>query len=567
LSLTQLNIVFVDCQTNGSAPADSQMIELGWMHHHADAASPLPGGISSSLIALRPDQKISNRILTMTGISAAELAAAEPEEVVRRRFLGTLPERPVLVVHYARFEKSFLEPWLADATPAETASGLPFLCTYEIARRIYPDLPSRSIRAVSGYLGQHVDETKRSAHHIEATLFIWNKLSAELDARGIDSLEALLSFVAEPVPKVTKKRYALSSEVRLNLPDQPGVYKMLGHDGRVLYVGKATSLRSRVNSYFRGQKTKGSRLNELVAQIAQVDYQITGCPMEAALTESDAIKDLNPPYNRAQKAGSRAIGFTDADLTAHESPIERGFGPFSSFRQLQQLRELKAAVDSLAAHDEPVVTHLEELGAEAEIVRQGLLLFRGMCTEGGEEIDWRRILCRSWSESILRARERRRLALTTGSDDPDQDEQTDDEVKPEEDFVWQPEDIARHVAGVFTGFAHGIHRGRWLNNLANCELKWADRTSGEARRVRITNGRYYFEGAEPLTAGEREVAHRVVDLATYDRMQVFMSELRRLLREGHQIELRLGANRTLTNRQIMQYVFPGDFSPDAEAPA
>jgi hypothetical protein len=54
---------------------------------------------------------------------------------------------------------------------------------------------------------------------------------------------------------------------RLEFPNRPGVYRMLSQSGQVLYVGKATSLKSRVNSYFRGQKGRDRKKLEMLAQV------------------------------------------------------------------------------------------------------------------------------------------------------------------------------------------------------------------------------------------------------------------------------------------------------------
>ena len=86
---------------------------------------------------------------------------------------------------------------------------------------------------------------------------------------------------------------------------------MLSQSGEVLYVGKATSLRSRVNSYFRGQK--GPRPPQRDDR-ASLESDATPCatPLEAALLESDEIKRLNPPYNVVLKTGAPPSGFLPA---------------------------------------------------------------------------------------------------------------------------------------------------------------------------------------------------------------------------------------------------------------
>lgn len=81
-----------------------------------------------------------------------------------------------------------------------------------------------------------------------------------------------------------------------SLPTRPGIYRMLGADGEVLYVGKASNLKSRVSSYFKGSIT-GIKTARLVAQIRDVSITVTRTEGEALLLENNLIKTLRPRYN------------------------------------------------------------------------------------------------------------------------------------------------------------------------------------------------------------------------------------------------------------------------------
>ena len=81
------------------------------------------------------------------------------------------------------------------------------------------------------------------------------------------------------------------------LPTGPGVYLMKNADGRVLYVGKADSLRGRVRSYFAARGPDDARIARMVSEVSEVDYIVTDTISEAYLLESNLIKEHRPRFN------------------------------------------------------------------------------------------------------------------------------------------------------------------------------------------------------------------------------------------------------------------------------
>ncbi len=80
-------------------------------------------------------------------------------------------------------------------------------------------------------------------------------------------------------------------------PKKPGVYLFRDTKRRVLYVGKATSLRDRVRQYFSGHDTRGERIAQLVAHTADVTYVETDSVLEALIMEAELIRRYKPHYN------------------------------------------------------------------------------------------------------------------------------------------------------------------------------------------------------------------------------------------------------------------------------
>jgi len=95
---------------------------------------------------------------------------------------------------------------------------------------------------------------------------------------------------------------ALDQHIRAilrQLPSTPGVYLMKDAGGRVLYVGKAQSLRSRVRSYWQKDSPSADHhlIRSVIDRVAEVEYTITDSVSEALLLEANLIKRYRPRFN------------------------------------------------------------------------------------------------------------------------------------------------------------------------------------------------------------------------------------------------------------------------------
>jgi excinuclease ABC subunit C len=90
---------------------------------------------------------------------------------------------------------------------------------------------------------------------------------------------------------------------KLELPAEPGVYFWKDTDGKILYIGKATSLRDRVRSYFAPDviKTRGAHIVDMVFKATTVSYEATLTVLEALILEANLIKKYKPYYNTKEK--------------------------------------------------------------------------------------------------------------------------------------------------------------------------------------------------------------------------------------------------------------------------
>ncbi|MBI2618568.1 MAG: excinuclease ABC subunit C [Ignavibacteriales bacterium] len=86
-------------------------------------------------------------------------------------------------------------------------------------------------------------------------------------------------------------------EKLVSLPSKPGVYQFKSADGKIVYVGKAQNLRSRVRQYFRKSRASDPRMEVMVSRIADLELIVTDSEVEALILEANLIKKHKPRYN------------------------------------------------------------------------------------------------------------------------------------------------------------------------------------------------------------------------------------------------------------------------------
>lgn len=514
--LVGLSVLILDCQTTGPSPERGHLLELAWAPYCA-RDTPRADAIHGGTVALPDGATLPHPVARLTGITPAELAAAPPAAERWRGLLSEVDGQPA-VAHFASFERRFIIALHGGPPPFD------LICTHALARRLLPDLPRRSLRALAGYFGHLKPELKRARAHVLATMHIWRGVVDLLarEAPELRTLQQLEAWLHAPAPKRTsQRRYLLPAERRRALPDRPGVYRLLNRHGDLLYLGKAASLRRRVGSYFQRRRAP-ERTLELVTQVADVDVTPTATALEAALLEADEIKRHAPPYNKALAPVDPRLWYTTADLSSVRSAPDalHQVGPATSREALEALAALAGVLRGAPRGDPRAALGLPRAyWPGPDVLTAGLALFRARY---GEPALFQ-LGARLW---------RRR----------------EEEPEPERARDWSPERVARTLENTARRGTQLLRRAHWLCQLQEADLSW--RSAAGAQRRLVVRGGQVFEPRPgcPAPAPRRPL---LVDRATHDRLRVLTTELRRLAAQpGSHLRLRLAADRWHDRRAL-----------------
>lgn len=137
------------------------------------------------------------------------------------------------------------------------------------------------------------------------------------------------------------------------LPPKPGCYLMKNAEGKIIYVGKAISLKNRVRSYFHADLSHDNKTRRLVREISDLEWIVVGSELEALILEMNLIKRHRPKYNVRLKDDKRypyiKVHWQDAypKVTVTRQMAEDGaryFGPYTSawavYQSLDVLRKV-----------------------------------------------------------------------------------------------------------------------------------------------------------------------------------------------------------------------------------
>ncbi len=291
--LDETPFCILDVETTGISAAYNNIIEIGMVKILGQKL------IKKYDTLINPGKTIPFNITQLTGITSNDVINAPFfEDIVDNitEFIG----EDILVGHNFSFDLGFLrkEFLYCGKNPLTNLN----LCTLKIARRLYPFLKSKSLGNLIYHLNIKNILSHRALGDAEATAHAFIKMSNELKLKfDLKTTEELMIYQSSPqslhlTNKKIKKK--LGEDVSV-LPDTPGIYYFLNSHDKIIYIGKASSLKSRVKSYF--SSTAPRKAKKIVQQAARLKIEITNSELTALITEAESIKILKPKYNTLLK--------------------------------------------------------------------------------------------------------------------------------------------------------------------------------------------------------------------------------------------------------------------------
>jgi DNA polymerase-3 subunit epsilon len=288
--LYDVTFCVIDLETTGGSAETCGITEVGAVKVRGGACL----GTFQTLV--NPGAAIPPEITVLTGITQAMVLPAPRIETVLPSLLEFIGSA-VVVGHNVRFDLGFLRAALErDERPRLTNR---WIDTCALARRLIADeVPNCRLGTLASRLRLDHQPSHRALDDALATADLLHLLLERAAGLGVTGLDDLLTL-----PTMAGHAQAGKLALTSALPRSPGVYLFRDRRGRVLYVGKATDLRSRVRSYFSADRRR--KVAQLLREAHAIDHEVCSSTLEAAVREVRLIHQHQPRFNRQAKDWSR----------------------------------------------------------------------------------------------------------------------------------------------------------------------------------------------------------------------------------------------------------------------
>ncbi|MBT8281752.1 MAG: GIY-YIG nuclease family protein [Muriicola sp.] len=230
---------------------------------------------------VNPEREIQPFVVNLTGINSKMLRTAPKFHEVAKRIVE-ITEDSVIVAHNAQFDYRILRTEFRRL-------GYNFerktLCTVDLAKKLIPEAESHSLGKLVRSLGIPVSDRHRANGDALATLKLFKILLTK------DLKKEIISEVtrAETHGELTHRQLKIVDQ----MPLETGVYYMYNKDKKIIYSGKSTNIKKRVNEHFTSDT---SLCRSIQKETRRVTFELTGNELVAFLKLTEVIKRNPPKY-------------------------------------------------------------------------------------------------------------------------------------------------------------------------------------------------------------------------------------------------------------------------------
>jgi len=232
---------------------------------------------------VNPEKDIQPFVVKLTGINNKMLRTAPKFHEVAKRIVE-ITENTVVVAHNAQFDYRILRTEFRRL-------GYNFerktICTVDLSKTLLPDAESHSLGKLVRSLGIVVSDRHRANGDAIATLKLFKLLLAK------DTDKSIIKDITrtESTGELSQRQLDIVDAI----PSETGVYYMQNKDGEIIFLGKSSNMKKRVNQHFTKE---GSRPRKLQKETKKVRFELTGSELISQLKEYSELRKNKPSYNQ-----------------------------------------------------------------------------------------------------------------------------------------------------------------------------------------------------------------------------------------------------------------------------
>ncbi|MEX0291373.1 MAG: exonuclease domain-containing protein [Flavobacteriaceae bacterium] len=248
---------------------------------------------------VNPEKEIQPFVVNLTGINQKMLRTAPKFHEVAKRIIE-ITQDAVLVAHNAQFDYRVLR---TEFRRLGYNYERKTLCTVDLSKILIPEADSHSLGKLVRSLGIPTSDRHRANGDAIATLKLFKLLLAK------DTDKTILKSVVRE--ETLGELSPTQLDIVERMPTETGVYYMHNKEGEIIFLGKSSNIKKRVNQHFTKDGEKARRIQK---ETKNVTYEITGSELVAHLKENEELLRNKPKYNLAQENNSFDKHITNGTL-------------------------------------------------------------------------------------------------------------------------------------------------------------------------------------------------------------------------------------------------------------